>query len=90
MDDRMPFIPEFREAAERNRWIITNAQYFTVIRRKNRSYLREECATMDEAEALAKRMLRDDPNARFLIYAVALGHDTLAATVSTDGVKHHQ
>ena len=87
---KMPFIPEFREAKERNKWIRDNAQYFTVIRRQDRRYERDEVYTFDEAVTLASNRIKRIPDLRFLIYAVAAGHDALVATVSSDGVKEHE
>ena len=86
----MPFLPEFRQAKERSKWITENASYFTVIRRKNRSYLREEKPTLAEAVSYAQRLIERDQEYRFLIYAGAGIHDTLAATVSIEGVKYHE
>jgi hypothetical protein len=86
----MPFIPEFKQATERNQWIVENASYFTVIRRYNRCYQREECPTFDAAEQFAQRIIKHDPSARFLIYAVAGQHDALTATISNEGTKRHQ
>ena len=85
----MPFIPEFSDANTRNKWIVDNATYFTIIRRKNRQYLREERPTFEEAEACAKKLLERDPHGRFLIYGVYEAIDALAATVSVDGTKKH-
>lgn len=90
MADEMPFIPEFREYRERNKWIRDHATYFTVIRRRNRSNLREERPTLGEAEALAKEHIADDANVRCLIYAISGIHDTLVATVSAKGVAYHE
>lgn len=86
----MPFIPEFSDYKARNEWIKDHAQYFTVIRRWQRRYLREERHTYDEAIKFAEWVVKLNPDARLLIYAVALSHDTLVATVSSDGVKCHE
>ncbi len=86
--DEMPFIPEFTKAEDRNKWIKDNAQYFTVIRKRKRRYERDECWTLEEAVQLAQRRLAKDPYMQpLLIYAVAGGHDALAATVHPDGVR---
>jgi len=84
----VPFIPEFSKAEERNKWIKDNAQYFTVIRKRLRRYERDECWSLAEAVQLAQRRLERDPGKQpLLIYAVAGGHDALAATVHPDGVR---
>jgi hypothetical protein len=84
----MSFIPEFSKAEERNKWIKDNAQFWTVIRKRKRRYERDECWSLDEAVQLAQRRLERDPLKQpLLIYAVAGGHDTLAATVHPDGVR---
>jgi hypothetical protein len=85
----MPFIPEFNNYKERNKWIVDNAQYFTIILKKDRKYLRSERHTFDEAVALANQVLDQYPHARLMVYAVAGGHETLTATVSTDRIKRH-
>lgn len=85
----MPFIPEFKEAKERNKWIVDHAEYFTVIRRKNRRNIRDECATLVKAIERAQELILEDNSIRCLIYAVAGIHDTLAATISAEGVKYH-
>jgi hypothetical protein len=83
----MPFIPEFKEAKERSQWIINNAEYFTIIRRKNRRNLREEAKTLDEAIQIAQRMIAAEPDMNCLIYGVWQNYDTLAATLTREGVK---
>ena len=88
--NEMPFIPEFREAKERNLWIKENADYFTVTRRRRSSYLREEKPSLEEAIAFANRLVERDSEFRCLIYAVYNIHDTLVATVSKDGAKYHE
>ncbi len=85
----VPFIPEFSKADERNKWILENSQYFTVICKRNRRYDRDECWSLEEAINLAQRRLLRDPLHPLLIYAVAGGHDTLAATVYIDEVRKH-
>ena len=86
----MPYIPEFREAAARNKWIVEHATYFTIIRRQKRQYLREEKPSFEAAEKVAQRIVKRDATARLLIYAVAGIHDALTATVSVDGTKRHE
>lgn len=85
----MPFIPEFSNYRERNQWIRDHAQYWTIILRKDRRNYRAERHSLDESIALANQVLQIYPHKSLLIYAVAAGHDTLAATVSTAGVKTH-
>jgi hypothetical protein len=84
----IPFIPEFSKADARNKWIMENAQYWTVIRKRKRRYERDECWSLEDAVKLAQRRLANDPHKQpLLIYAVAGGHDALAATVHPDGVR---
>lgn len=85
-----PFIPEFSQYKERNKWIFENATYFTVIRRKHRAYLREEQPSYDDAVKYAKKQLEREPDSRFLIYAITGWHDALVATVSKDSVVRHE
>ena len=86
-----PYIPEFTQYKDRNKWIIENAEYFTVIRRHKNSILREERESLESAIALAQKWVQRDHDARFLIYGVTHdNHDALACTVSIDGIKHHE
>lgn len=86
-----PYIPEFTQYKDRNKWIIENAAYFTVIRRYKRRYQREERATLETAIELAQKLVQQDNTARFLIYGVSHdNHDALAATVSSEGIKYHE
>lgn len=82
-----PFIPEFSEAAERSKWIVENAEYFTLIRRQNRRYERTEWHTLDGAIKAGQRVVERDQTARFLVYGVVGIYDTLAATITSDGTK---
>jgi hypothetical protein len=80
----IPLIPDFNNYKDRNKWIFDHAQYFTIVRR---GYKTEERHTYDDAVKLAQWTVKLNPDARLLIYAVAAGHGTLAATVSSKGVK---
>lgn len=72
----------FSSIAERDKWITDNADYFSVIRRLNRHYSRYEFPTLAEAEAGAERMTSNDPEARYLIYAVAGRSDCWVKTIT--------
>jgi hypothetical protein len=86
-----PYIPEFSHYKERNKWIVDNAQYFTVILRRDLRNYRAERFTLEEAIALANQVLEQYPHASPMIYAVAGGHDTLTATVSKEkGIQRHE
>lgn len=85
----MPFIPEFQRAEERNQWIKDHAQYWTVIYRLNRKNQREECWSFAEAVERAKSLVKNAPTGQLMIYAVAGGHDALAATVNAEGIRSH-
>lgn len=78
MNAEMPM--NFRNADARDRWITVNADYFTVVRRKNRELLRLEFKTQDEAETAARAIIKGEPGARLLIYAV---HGNMSAYVKT-------
>lgn len=58
------------------RSLIEEADYFTVIRRRNCRNERWEFKTLIAALTAAHLMLEDDPEARFMIYAVKGIHDT--------------
>jgi hypothetical protein len=61
----------FTTDAERQKWIINSANYFTVIRRLNFKYLRLEVGSLPLAELCAEAVIKADPTARLLIYAVS-------------------
>lgn len=67
---RSPMPLEFKNADQRDKWITDNADYFTVIQRKNRQYKRIESPNLPAAEKEAHKILAGDPEARLLIYAV--------------------
>lgn len=62
---------DFKSEKERQKWVIDNAQYFTVVRFHNRRYERHEVKTLPEARALAHTLIGQYPGSRWLIYAVA-------------------
>lgn len=75
---------QFKSEKDRQQWIIANADYFTVVRFKNRRYERHERKTLEEAEKLAKELCFQNEGSRWMIYAVtAEGRDTFVKTVST-------
>lgn len=61
----------FRTDAERSAWIQANADFWTCIRFKNRRYQRLECPTHALARLVAQQIIKEVPDARLLIYAVA-------------------
>lgn len=79
----------FISSQERDKWIIENADYFTVIRRQNRRNQRFECQTLKNAIDTAESMVAADPEARFLIYAVAGIHDCFVGHVDKVTLQAH-
>ncbi len=73
--------PQFSSERERQLWFARNAQYFTVIRRRAGKNERHEYPTIKAALAGASALLNDDPQARFLIYAVWGPSDHYITTV---------
>lgn len=73
--------PDFRSDAERTAWIVENADYWTVIRRRNLRNEREEFPTRDEAEGWALAHLTAEPDARYMIYAVAGIYSTFVTSI---------
>ena len=71
----------FPDEPTRRQWLIDNADYFTVIRRQNRKYEREEFHSLTGAEQAANRMVERDPSLRLMIYAVYDVHDTYVKTI---------
>jgi hypothetical protein len=81
----------WRDEDERRQWIICNADYFTITRRIEYHNHRVEVPTLAEAMALAQQVVRADPAARLLIYAIHGSSDTYVCTVdhrTTHGTKH--
>lgn len=80
----MTNMPDFESEKERQQWIINNADYFTVVRRRNLKNERLEFKSLSEAEAGARKLLVDNPDARYLIYAVAGIHDTFVKVIAKE------
>lgn len=86
----MKQIPEFTSEIDRQKWFITNADYFTAITRYNRQNIREEKPTLAEAKAYAKAALSKNPAYRsFMIYAVVNGSDTFVQAVLRTNDNHN-
>lgn len=79
-DEKM--VPDFKSEPERQKWIIENANYFTIVRLKNRKYIRYETETLAGAHIVASGLVRDNPGTRWMIYAVHDQSDTYVCTVS--------
>lgn len=71
---------------ERDQDIISNAEYWTLIRRQNLRYERQEFPTREAAVDAAKRAIRRDPEKRFLIYAVRGVNDCFVTAVHKDNI----
>lgn len=73
---------DFESIAERDAWMIANAEYFVVGRRlgPGEGYERHECKTLAEAETLARRMF-ERVNKPYLIYAVVGNHDAFVKAI---------
>lgn len=78
----MTKMPDFSTEKERQQWIIDNADYFSLILRRDGKNNRAEFPTLADAENGALRLLELDPTARFLIYAVSGVSDVYVKTVS--------
>jgi hypothetical protein len=76
--------PDFKTSAERDTWVIANADYFTIIRRQNLANERIEKPTLAKARAAAKDMLTMNPRAHLLIYAVCNIYSAYVETVQND------
>lgn len=81
MTQPTPLYQSFNSDAERSAWIMARADYWTVIRFRNRRYGRVECPTHASARWLAQHMVQEIPRARFLIYAVVGNQSTYVETV---------
>lgn len=77
----MKSILDFTTAEQRAQWLVANAEYFTVIRRVNRSYERYEAPTLAAATQKARKLIGKHKNARYMIYAVCGPYDTYVQTV---------
>lgn len=74
-------MPDFKRSEERDRWITEHAEYFTVIRVDRKRSERHSTPTLAQAEALASERLKENPEGRFLIYAVYSIHDCFVKSV---------
>lgn len=72
----------FTSDADRAKWIIEHADYFTLIIRRKLHNERWEYATLAKARAGARARLRKDPTLRFLVYAVKGVSDTYVETIA--------
>jgi|HubBroStandDraft_4_1064222.scaffolds.fasta_scaffold39907_3 hypothetical protein len=72
----------FESANERNAWIIQHADYFVACRLIDRKRERHEAKTLDEARAMAKQLLKQNPKP-VLIYAVNGISDTYVETIKS-------
>lgn len=77
-------MPDFKTADEREKWIISHADYFTYILRRDRRNYRGEAKTLPLARDGAWRIIEADPTAKVMIYAVAGTHDTFVGVVAKE------
>lgn len=78
---QMTNMPDFVNEKDRQQWLIDNAEYFTVIRRRALKNQRIECPSLAEAEQVAEKWVKADPQARLLLYAVSGVHDVFVKSV---------
>ncbi len=67
---------------ERDREIMSKADYWTCIRRRNMRYERVEYPTLRQARIGAKKMVYWDASARIMIYAVAGIYSAYVETIA--------
>lgn len=73
---------DFSSEKERHQWIVDNADYYTLVRFRNRRYERLEFATLAEAEEAGAKAIKEDPDAKLMIYAVAGLSDTFIKSIA--------
>ena len=73
---------DFESIAERDAWMIANAEYFTVGRRlgPREGYERHEVHTLDDAEKLAANLAKK-ANRIYMIYAIVGPHDCFVKSI---------
>jgi hypothetical protein len=78
----------FTSQAEREKWLIENADYFTIVFRRNLRNRRLEVSDLKTADAYAKR-ISEDLKLNTLIYAVSGVSDTFVHGYewTTQGVR---
>lgn len=74
-------IPSFDSELERQKWFVANADYFTIIRFRNRKYERVEVPNLAGADLMATRMVFEEPGRPLMIYAVVGSSDHFVKTV---------
>lgn len=73
---------DFHTEPERQAWIIANAEYFTTIMRKDRTYHRDEWPSLAKAKKAAQRTVVSHPDRVVMIYAVTRdGRDSWVCNV---------
>lgn len=78
----MKTVPSFESEKDRQQWFIANADYFTVVRLRNRRYERHEEPTLEAAKQTARRILKEGHNRPFMIYAVVNNSDSFVEMVA--------
>ncbi len=78
----------FRSDAERSAWIMANADFWSVVRFRNRRYGRVECPSHELAKLLAQALVKEIPDARFMIYAVVGQQSTYVETIQARSVEY--
>lgn len=83
----MKTLPEFSSYQEREKWLCEHADYFRVVRRANLHNYSGNVKTLEQAIAMAQRIVKDHPTVRLLVYAVYGISDCWVATVSNKGIE---
>lgn len=78
----MKHAPDFKTHAEHDKWVLENAEYFTVVITAYRARVRVEIPTLEKAREAAKGVLEDSSTKRCLIYAVCGVYSAYVETVS--------
>lgn len=77
----MTAIPDFPNEAARKIWFRENAEYFTIIYRKDKKNQRVEAPSLVAARTEAMRILQKQPTLHLLIYAVVGASDNYVETI---------
>lgn len=75
------YMPDFKSEPERQQWLTSNADYFTVVSAATGPSVRVRAASLLEAEAIATAAVTHYPDLRLMIYAVRAPYDTYVKTV---------
>lgn len=78
----MKHAPNFKTHKDHDKWVLENAEYFTVVVTAYRARVKIEVPTLERAREAAQGLVEDKGTERCLIYAVCGVYSAYVETVS--------